>query len=60
MTVYEFCQMCIEPSILNVEIFDGEIVYSGPADEIPEEYEDVEVSSFDLPTTPDWITINIF
>lgn len=61
MTLYELINLCIEPSFLKVKIYDVnkcEDVWEGFGDEIPEEYEDLEVSSFDLPVK-DSITFNV-
>lgn len=52
ISVYDFVQLCCDPSMLMVVIFDlaiGEELYRGYADEIPEEYEDMKVWSFDAP-----------
>ena len=62
MSVYEFCNMCTDSGMLYVEIWDNEeatIIYQGPCDELPMELEDEEISSFDVPTRVDWITLNI-
>ena len=53
MTIEEFMELCIEPSMLKVEIYDcdkGEIVWSGYADELPDKYGEMDVESFDIPT----------
>ena len=52
MTIQEFMEMCIDPSLCKVSIYDmekGEDVWSGASDEIPEEYGDLEFGSFDVP-----------
>lgn len=62
MTVYDFYNMCVDSGMLNVEIWDNDesaIIYSGPCEELPMDIEDEEVSSFDIPTRVDWITLNI-
>ena len=62
MTVYEFVDLCIDPSILKVEIYSldaGDVVWMGYGDEIPSKYEDVEIDSYDVPTKKDRITLNI-
>ena len=53
MTINELMNMCIEPSMCKVEIFDAnpeKVVWSGWADEIPDEYGELDVESFDVPT----------
>ena len=53
MTIAELMEMCIEPSMCKVEIYDvwsEDVVWSGWADEIPEEYGEKYVESFDVPT----------
>lgn len=61
MTVYEFMSLCIDKSLCNVILWDidnEEEIYNGPGDEIPTEYEDAEIGSFDVPTQES-ITLNI-
>ena len=53
MSIEELMAMCIEQSFCKVEIYDtdkGDIVWSGLADEIPEEYGEMAIESFDVPT----------
>lgn len=63
ITVWEFVQLCCDPSMLKVDIFDlasGESVYKGMADEIPADYEDMKLWSFDAPFGgTDTLEINI-
>ena len=62
MTVYELLYYCIDPGMLTVEIYSleqGKELWVGPGDEIPEEYENAEVGSWDCPTVPWHFTINI-
>lgn len=63
ITVWEFVQLCCDPSMLKVCIFDlhsGMDVYKGYADEIPAKYEDMKVWSFDAPFCgTDTLEINI-
>lgn len=62
MKVKELLKLCIEPSLLTVEIFDiekSEIVWVGEARDIPSEYAEKEIGSFDVPTDYGRITINI-
>lgn len=57
ISVYDFVQLCCDPSMLKVAIFDlavGEELYRGYADEIPEEYEDMKVWSYDAPVSMDY------
>ena len=53
MTIEQFMELCIEPSMCKVEIYginQEETVWSGYADEIPNEYREMDVESFDVPT----------
>lgn len=62
MTVYEFVDWCIDAGLLTVEIYSldkGDIVWTGPGDELPDEYADCEIGSFDVPSMADHITLNI-
>ena len=61
MTIEEFMELCIEPSMCKVEIYDcnkGEVVWSGYADELPDKYGEMDVESFDVPTN-ECMTFNI-
>ena len=53
MTIAEFMDLCIEPSLCKVEIYsldrDG-LIWSGMGDEIPSEFEELEVGTFDVPS----------
>lgn len=61
MTVYDFIDLCIEPSFMIVELYSLEsgTVWTGYADEIPEEFLECEVGSYDVPTVKDHLTLNI-
>lgn len=62
MDVFAFLDMCIDTSLLTVTIYDvavGENVYSGSAEEIPEEFQTAEVCSWDVPTKVGEVTLNI-
>lgn len=62
MTVYDFIDLCVEPSFLKLTIYDantGDDVFTGAADELPMEYEDLTVESFDVPTDGH-ITLNVW
>lgn len=62
MTVYDFVDLCIEPSFMTVEIYSldaGAVVWTGPGDEIPEEFLEREVCTYDVPTKECGITLNI-
>ncbi len=53
MTIMELMEMCIDPSFCKVEIYDtnkDKTVWSGWADELPEEYGERMIESFDVPT----------
>ena len=50
--VCDFVQLCCDPSMLKVVIFDlaeGTELYKGAADEIPDEYDYMTVWSYDAP-----------
>lgn len=52
MTIQELMEMCVEPGLCKVTIYDSEKsedVWTGDAEEIPQEYGDQEFSSFDVP-----------
>lgn len=66
MNIYDFCELCTEPEIAEVQIYDlndrceetGHIVYKGNMDDaVLSGYGDCEVCSFDL--TDEGMTINI-
>lgn len=62
MTVYDFIDLCIDCGLLTVEIYScdaGDVVWTGPGDEVPEEYLYADLGSFDVPSKPDHITLNI-
>lgn len=61
MTVYEFLDYCIDARLLTVEIYslDKGTVWVGDFDELPDEYADAELCSFDVPTKEGCITLNI-
>ena len=61
MSVYDFIDMCIEPSMLQVSLYDvnlSEVVWEGYGDELPEEFEDAVVDTYDVPYDGA-ITLNI-
>ena len=52
MTIIEMMDLCIDASLCKVEIFSFEkdgLLWSGMGDDIPDEYEDLEIGSFDVP-----------
>ena len=66
MTIYDFCGLCTEPDMTDVEIFDlnidrpnsDSIVFKGSMhDASLSEFRDYEVCSFDL--TDEGMTVNI-
>lgn len=62
MTVYDFLELCIDRGMMTVEIWSNsaeDVLWTGPDDELPEEYEDCELCSFDPPTKPWCMTLNI-
>lgn len=61
MTVFDFVDLCIEPSFMTVEIYSLErgTVWTGPGDQIPDEFLDCEIGTYDVPTKICGITLNI-
>ena len=63
ITVKYFCDMCIEPSLQKIKLYNCDIeedAWEGFADEIPEEYEDWYISSWDCIISPsETLTLNI-
>ena len=62
MTVLEFVNMCVDSDSLILRLWDTdteEEVYAGYANELPFQYEDAEVESFDLPVKTGEITLNV-
>ena len=62
MTVYNFADMCIDSGSLILRLWDvcmEKEVYVGYADELPFQFGDAEVSSFDLPVNAGEITLNV-
>ena len=66
MNIYDFCYLCTEPNMTDVQIYDlntyntdpGHIVYRGTMyDACLSQFNNYEVCSFDL--TEDGMTINI-
>lgn len=64
ITVKHFCDMCIEPSLQKIKLYNcntEEDVWEGFADEIPDEYENWCISSWDCIISPsETLTLNIF
>lgn len=62
MTIFDFLEYCIDEGMLKVEIYSldkGKTVWTGDGDDIPSEYGYAELCSFDIPTEPWHITLNI-
>lgn len=66
MTVDDFLSLCSDSSYLDIQIYDfnsdvDDVVWSGSGDEVPEEYLDLTLESFDAPNyySNGAITINI-
>lgn len=62
MTIDELIYVMADPGFFNLEIYDldaGAPVYSGPADEVPDDLTYEEIGSIDVPTQADWLTVNI-
>lgn len=62
ITVYDFCEMCIEECMLKVEIWDAaseSVVFSGLCADIDDELGCAEVMTFDPPVKANTICLNI-
>ena len=63
MTVYDFCDMCIDPSLCKITIYDAnasENVFMGTMEDAREsQYADLVIDTFDVPTE-DAITVNVY
>ena len=62
MTIGDFLDYCIDAGLLTVEIYSlevGETVWTGWGDEMPNEYLDSELGSFDIPSKQGILTLNI-
>jgi len=61
VTVQDFMDLCTEPSICEVEIFNltsEEVLWNGNGYEIPEKYQSQTIESFDPPSGAK-LTLNI-
>lgn len=62
MTVGDFLFYCIDEGFLTVEIYSikkGKTVWLGNGYNVPDEYLDAELGSWDVPSKADHITLNI-
>ena len=69
ITIKDFINLCIDKEFLKIGIFsldklmqeeyNGDIIWSGYADSIPEEYKERQIVSFDIPESDGRIIINI-
>lgn len=63
ITVRGFCEMCVEPSLQKIKLYNcdtGHDIWEGYADEIPDEYDDWYISSWDCIISPsETLTLNI-
>ena len=62
MTVNEFLDMCCDRGLLKVTLYDTtneKDIWSGQGDELPDSMGDMTVESFDVPSTPDCMVLNI-
>ena len=62
MNVSEFVDLCCEPGLLRVRLFDIDNehdIWVGYGDEIPEGYGYLSIGSFDSPNNTGEITINV-
>ena len=61
ITIADLLFYCTESGLLNIKLYsidEEKTVYSGRADEMPSEFNGIEIESFD-PPTGDVLTINI-
>lgn len=62
ITVMDFVGMCTDSGFLKVEIYGYEsedVLWYGDADDIPEQYAEVNVETYDVPYKVDHITLNV-
>ena len=62
MTIQDLLYYCYDEGLLTVEIYSidrGETVWTGNGYDVPDEYMDAELCSFDVPSKPDYLTLNI-
>lgn len=62
MTIYELLDTCYDAGMLTLTIYDIDSetdVWHGEADELPSEYEDMEVCSWDVPSKAGEMTVNV-
>lgn len=62
LTINDFIELCIESSMLEIIIYsisDEEELWSGFACNLPDEYADSDIESFDAPDSKGRITLNI-
>lgn len=63
ITVKNFCDCCVEPSLQKIKLYNcdtGKDIWEGYADEIPDEYEEWYISSWDCIIAPsETLTLNI-
>ena len=62
MTIGEMLDLCFVAGMLTVEIYDLDkerTVWTGDGDEVPDEYLDAEIESWDLPAAASKMTFNI-
>lgn len=61
MTIYDIMYWCTDSSLCKVEIYSLEkekIIWSGMGDEIPYDYEGLEICTFDVPSN-EKMTFNV-
>ena len=62
MRICDFLELCIEPGLCTVAIYDVEKdkdLWKGTAEEIPSEFAELEVDSWDVPMEPGIMTFNV-
>ena len=62
MIVLDFCELCIDNTQLKVNLYDNgkdKVVWTGRADDIPEEFAFREVECYDLPEKAYELTLNM-
>ena len=62
MTVYELCDLFIDPAFQEIEIWDintEKTVYKGEADEIPDNLNELEIQSIDNINKDGILSINV-
>lgn len=62
LSINDFVELCTESYFFHISIFSlskEDIIWSGRASDIPDEYAELTIESFDSPEAKNSITINV-